>query len=115
MFRDQLFLLERPFEDPALPGKEFYCWHCVLIEGVLSAFPIRSANLEVCRIAWAHPRSELIERLDIDHQSMPVLVLEKGSPAPQDARFLNGRAYVDNAFAILQLLAVRHGFPAPHP
>ncbi|WP_375784791.1 DUF3088 domain-containing protein [Bradyrhizobium sp. Pha-3] len=115
MPRDQLFLLQQPFEDPAFPGQEFYCWHCALIEGVLSAFPSRGANLDVRRLAWARPRTELVERLDVDHQSLPVLILGMASSAPQVARFLKGRAYVDDAFAILQLLVSLHGFPAPHP
>ncbi|WP_342723720.1 DUF3088 domain-containing protein [Bradyrhizobium sp. B097] len=115
MPRDQLFLLRQPFEDPAFPGKEFYCWHCALIEGVLSASPSRGANLEVRRLAWARPRTELIERLDVDHQSLPVLILGIVSSAPQAARLLKGRAYVDDAFTILQLLVSLHGFPAPHP
>ncbi|WP_456639300.1 DUF3088 domain-containing protein [Bradyrhizobium sp. USDA 10063] len=115
MPRDQLFLLKPPFEDPAFPGKEFYCWHCALIEGVLSAFPDRSTNLEVRRVAWPRPRAELIERLDVDHQSVPVLIMEKGSGVPPKAEFVNGRAYVDDPLAILKLLVVRHGFPEPHP
>ncbi|WP_375779194.1 DUF3088 domain-containing protein [Bradyrhizobium sp. ma5] len=115
MPRDQLFLLQQPFEDPAFPGQEFYCWHCALIEGVLSSFPSWGANLDVRRLAWARPRAELIERLDVDHQSLPVLILGKASSAPQAARFLKGLAYVDDALTILQLLVSLHGFPAPHP
>ncbi|MGY3473649.1 DUF3088 domain-containing protein [Bradyrhizobium ottawaense] len=112
---DQLFLLERPFADPAFPGQQFYCWQCSLLEGVLSAFPSRAAKLDVRRIAWAQPRTALIERLGRDHQSVPVLIFEKGSGIPDNTKYANGLAYVDEPFAILQLLAVRHGFPAPHP
>jgi hypothetical protein len=112
---DQLFLLERPFSDPALPGREFYCWQCLLLDGILSAFPSRAARLDVRRIAWAKPRTALIERLGQDHQSAPVLIFEKSSIAPENAKYANGLAYVDDSFAILHLLAVRHGFPAPYP
>ncbi|WP_215907974.1 DUF3088 family protein [Bradyrhizobium septentrionale] len=80
--RDQLRLLERPFADPAFPGQEFYCWQCAVLEGVLSAFPSRATNLDLHRIAWLRPRTELIERLGPDHQSVPVLIFEKGSVAP---------------------------------
>ncbi|WFU54549.1 DUF3088 domain-containing protein [Bradyrhizobium pachyrhizi] len=112
---DQLFLLERSFADPSLPGREFYCWQCLLLDGVLSAFPSRAAMLDVRRIAWAKPRTALIERLGQDHQSAPVLILEKGARAPEKAKCANGLAYVDDPFAILQCLAVRHGFPALYP
>ncbi|WP_080667202.1 MULTISPECIES: DUF3088 domain-containing protein [Bradyrhizobium] len=111
---DQLFLLERPFEEPALPGRQFYCWQCLLLDGLLSAFPSRAARLDVRRISWARPRSALIERLGQDHQSAPVLILEKERPLPVDAKYANGLAYVDDVFAILDLLAARHGFPAPY-
>ena len=40
MTRDRLFLLQPGFEDPAYPGRCFYCWHCALIEGVLASFPL---------------------------------------------------------------------------
>ncbi|WP_439373442.1 DUF3088 family protein [Bradyrhizobium sp. DASA03120] len=113
---DQLFLLERSFADPSLPGREFYCWQCLLLDGVLSAFPRRAAMLDVRRVAWAKPRTALIERLGQDHQSAPVLILEKGGgPAPENAKYANGLAYVDDPFAILHCLAVRHGFPALYP
>ncbi|WP_456835533.1 MULTISPECIES: DUF3088 domain-containing protein [unclassified Bradyrhizobium] len=112
---DQLFLLERPFSDPTLPGQQFYCWHCLLLDGLLSAFPGCATRLDVRRISWARPRAALIERLGQDHQSAPVLILEQGSSLPENASYVNGRAYVDEPFAILHLLAARHGFPAPYP
>ncbi|MGY4408030.1 DUF3088 domain-containing protein [Bradyrhizobium sp. USDA 3315] len=112
---DQLFLLKRPFADPAFPGQQFYCWQCSLLEGVLTAFPGRAARLDVRRIDWAKPRTALIEKLGPDHQSAPVLIFEKERPAPESAKYANGLAYVDDPFLVLHLLAVRHGFPAPHP
>ncbi|MCP3392165.1 DUF3088 domain-containing protein [Bradyrhizobium sp. CCGB12] len=113
--KDRLFLLERPFLDPAFPGQKFYCWQCSLLEGVLSGFPSCAARLDVHRIAWGKPRAALIERLGQDHQSAPVLIFDKGGPSPENAKYANGFAYVDDLFAILDLLAVRHGFPAAHP
>lgn len=89
---DQLFLLERPFSDPAFPGQQFYCWQCSLLEGILSAFPSCAARLDVRRIAWAKPRAALIERLGPDHQSAPVLIFEKGSSTPENAKYANGFA-----------------------
>ncbi|WP_083543428.1 DUF3088 domain-containing protein [Bradyrhizobium sp. CCGE-LA001] len=115
MPKDQLFLLEQPFSDPAFPGQQFCCWQCSLLEGVLSAFPSCATRLDVFRIAWAKPRAALIERLGQDHQSAPVLIFDKGSPTPKSAKYANGFAYVTDPCSILQLLAMRHGFPVPHP
>ncbi|WP_035706596.1 DUF3088 family protein, partial [Bradyrhizobium genomosp. I (2014)] len=49
MTRDRLLLLRPGFEDPAFPGRLFYCWHCALIEGVLASFPQLAAKLDVER------------------------------------------------------------------
>lgn len=100
--RDTLFLLEPGFEDPAYPGKTFYCWHCALMEGVLASFPELARQLEVKRIAWPRPRKELVGLLGETHQSLPVLVLAEGG-------------FIDDKDAILAALTERHGFPHPHP
>lgn len=100
--RDRLYLLAPGFEEPAYPGKTFYCWHCALMEGVLASFPELAARLDVHRIAWPRPRRELVELLGQDNQSLPVLVLSEGG-------------FVDDKDAILTALTERHGFPHPHP
>lgn len=102
MDRDQLFLLRPGFEDPAYPGKIFYCWHCALLEGVLASFPDLAARLDVMRIEWPRPRRELVELLGDQHQSIPVLVLAEGG-------------FVNEKDAILVALCERHDFPHPHP
>ncbi|TYC63677.1 DUF3088 domain-containing protein [Rhodobacterales bacterium] len=99
---DRLYLLEPGFEDPAYPGKTFYCWHCALMEGILASFPDLAARLDVRRIAWARPRRELVELLGEDNQSLPVLVLSEGG-------------LINDKDAILAALTERHGFPHPHP
>lgn len=38
MTRDRLFLLRPDFEDPAYPGRRFYCSHCALIEACSPRF-----------------------------------------------------------------------------
>lgn len=55
MTRDRLFLLRPGFEDPAYPGRSFYCWHCALIEGVLASFPLLAEKLDIERIG---PRTQ---------------------------------------------------------
>ncbi|MHA7773619.1 DUF3088 domain-containing protein [Roseibium sp. M-1] len=100
--KDTLYLLAPGFEDPAYPGKTFYCWHCALMEGVLASFPELAAKLDVHRIAWARPRQEVVELLGKENQSLPVLVLAEGG-------------FINDKDAILAALTARHGFPHPHP
>lgn len=64
--RDRLVLLKPGFEDPAFPGQCFYCWHCALIEGVLTSFPALGARLDVERIEWERPRAAVVAVLGFD-------------------------------------------------
>lgn len=99
---DTLYLLTPGFEDPAYPDMTFYCWHCALMEGVLTSFPEIGADLDVKRIAWPRPRAELVELLGKENQSLPVLILDDGG-------------FIDDKDSILEALSERHGFPEPHP
>lgn len=99
---DRLFLLKPGFEDPAYPGRVFYCWHCALLEGVLASFPELAERLEVERIEWSRPRRRIVELLGEENQSLPVLLLAEGG-------------FVNDKDAILAALSQRHGFPHPHP
>ncbi|MGS4987865.1 DUF3088 domain-containing protein [Roseibium sp. RP-7] len=100
--KDTLYILAPGFEDPAYPGKAFYCWHCALMEGVLASFPELADRLDVRRIAWPKPRREVAELLGEDNQSLPVLVLCEGG-------------FINDKDEILAALTERHGFPHPHP
>src|SRR4051812_50017691 len=87
MTRDRLFLLRPGFEDPAFPGRRFYCWHCALIEGLLVSFPQLADKLDVERIAWPRPRHAVIALAGEENQSLPLLVLAVGATPPHP----NGR------------------------
>ncbi|MFN7179298.1 DUF3088 domain-containing protein [Hyphomonas sp.] len=115
MPRDILFLLKPGFSDPALPGQEFYCWHCALMEGVLASFPHLGANLEVRRIAFPRPRAEVIALIGEANQSLPVLVLADDAPGDLRAASHQGRRFVNEPMAILDVLHRRHSFPPAHP
>ena len=115
MQRDILFLLKPGFSDPALPGQDFYCWHCALMEGVLASFPDLGAGLEVRRIAFPRPRVEVIALIGDANQSLPVLVLAEDAPGGLAAASHQGRQFVNEPMAILDMLHRRHGFPLPHP
>lgn len=113
--RDRLFILEADFEDPAFPGQRFYCWHCVLIEGLLASFPALAGRIDVERIAWPRPRKEVIAMIGAENQSLPVLVLAGDAPAGLETGRFGERRFVEGKDAILHALSVRHGIPAPHP
>jgi hypothetical protein len=115
MKRDRLFLLHPDFEDPAYPGKRFYCWHCALMEGVLACFAHLTTKLDVERIAWPRPRSAVIDLVGEENQSVPLLVLADDAPADIAAYSYRGRRFVNDKDAILRTLSRRYGIPEPHP
>lgn len=115
MKRDTLFLLQPGFEDPAYPGRVFYCWHCALMEGVLASFPELAARFDVVRIPWPKPRTQVIEVAGESNQSVPLLLLAEGETSPHQSGSHKGRAFIDSKDGILAALAERHGFPDPHP
>lgn len=115
MTRDRLLLLRPDFEDPAYPGRRFYCWHCALIEGVLASFPTLAARLDVERIAWPKPRQAVIALVGEENQSLPLLVLANGATSPHQTGSYQGRAFIADKDAIPAALSERHGFPDPHP
>ncbi|MGE8942605.1 DUF3088 domain-containing protein [Leptospira interrogans] len=113
--RDTLYLLRPDFADPQYPGQRFYCWHCALLEGVLSSFPDKAQRLDVVRVAWPRPRDEVIAVAGEENQSLLLLVLAPGETSPHQTGSYRGRALVADKDAILTVLSERHGFPHPHP
>ncbi|WP_034738848.1 DUF3088 domain-containing protein [Hyphomonas chukchiensis] len=113
--KDQLFLLQPGFSDPAYPGDVFYCWHCALMEGLLASFPELAVRVAVHRIGWPRPRKELLSLLGPDNQSCPVLILADGTEDGLDIKHHGNIAFIDDKDAILRALSDRHGIPIPHP
>lgn len=115
MNRDRLIILKVNFEDPSYPDQRFYCWHCVLMEGVLASFPELAEAIDVERIAWARPRDAVISLIGEPHQSLPVLVLADDAPNGLETGLYQGRRFVEGKDAILRAFSVRYGIPLPHP
>lgn len=115
MERDKLIILKVDFTDPAYPGERFYCWHCVLMEGLLASFPDMAAKIDVERIAWPYPRQAVIDLIGAENQSLPVLILADDAPAGLETGRFGDRRFVAGKDAILQTLKLRYGIPAPHP
>jgi hypothetical protein len=113
--RDKLLLLAPGFENPAFPGEQFYCWHCVLLEGLLSSFPELASQLIVERVAWPRPRQSVIDLVGESNQSLPLLLLARGSNPDLATGKHADQLFIAGKDAILQALHSRHGFPRPLP
>lgn len=114
MSRDRLFLIAPGFEDPAHPGRRFFCPDCNQVEGLLATNPGLADSIEVVRVPFPRPRAAVIALLGEANQSLPVLILGDGAPAPEDALVHGGLRFVTDTRRILELIAERHDVPAPH-
>lgn len=115
MVRDKLILLNVDFVDPAFPDKIFYCWHCVLIEGLLSCYPDLAEQIDIERISWPKPRQEIIDLIGHENQIVPVLILADDAPEGLETGRFGDRRFVNDKDAILYALSVRYGIADPHP
>ena len=113
--RDKLILLQTKFRDPDYPGEQFYCEDCILMEGLLKAFPSLNHSLEVVRVAWPRPRQAVVEILGSEHQNLPVLILTDDGIGGPGVHNINGMRFVSDKAAILEALSIRHGIPMRHP
>ncbi|GJD49458.1 hypothetical protein OPKNFCMD_2188 [Methylobacterium crusticola] len=113
MSRDRLFLLQPAFEDPRQPGRSVFCPDSNQIEGVLASHPDLAGKIEVQRLSFPRPRHPVAALLGEDHQSLPVLVLGEAGPVPDRVEHANGLRFVADTRRILEVLAERHGIPAP--
>ena len=115
LVRNKLIILKTRFRDPAYPDEAFYCWHCVLMEGLLASFPNMAREIDVERIAWPRPRKELISLIGADNQSVPVLLLANDAPKGIEAKSHNGIVFINDKDSILHALSAIYGIPFPHP
>lgn len=115
MPKDRLYLLNAPFGDPAYPGREFYCEHCILMEGVIATHPALAGRIEIHRIDWQRPRPELVGLLGSANQSCPVLILSDSGEGCDSVQSAGEVFFINDKDAILRALARRHGLPEAHP
>lgn len=112
--RDTLFIIRAPFEDPALDGT-WFCTSCATMEGMLLANPHWATHIDVKRMPYPRPRTDIIALIGEDNQSMPVLVLAAGSTPPADAKEAEGAFFLDEPKPIARYLAAAYGGAGPHP
>lgn len=113
--RDILFLLDVTFEDAAAGPGPFYCPDSTSIYGLLLSFPQLTDRLDVRRIGFKKPRTEIVELIGEANQSCPVLILAEGAASRHQDGAHNNRAYASDPQSIRMILNERHGFPLPHP
>lgn len=102
MSRDTLYLLDPDWADPVYGGeRRFYCKDSITVEGLLATFPKRAANIDVVRVAWPRPRTQVVAAIGEENQNLPALVWEGG--------------FANDIEAVLAALHIRHGFPERHP
>lgn len=114
MSKDTIFLLQPGFEDPAQPGKRFFCPSCNQIEGVLASNPGLADKIEIVRLPFPRPRRPVIERVGEANQGLPVLVLGAATDVPASAQDHAGTRFVPKTSDILAFLADRYGIPVAH-
>lgn len=115
MQRDKLFILKSDFVDPAYPDERFYCWTCVLMEGLLSIFPELNQKIDVERVAFQRPRKHVINLVGEVNQSLPTLVLADDAPLGMETGEHEGIRFVKGKDEILNALSQRHNIPIFHP
>lgn len=113
--RDKLFILKQGFQSPNYPGRRFFCSHCALFEGLITAFPNLTRRLAVEKIEWQRPRMDIIAIVGEQNQSVPLLVLPKGETSAHQQGIYEGRAFISDKDKIIAALVERHDFPELFP
>lgn len=107
--KDQLFIMTPGFmNDDKGP---FYCGDSVSVEGLLGFFPELRKKIDVTYIDFPRPRQAIIDLLDTEHQSVPVLILSPDSDTAE-AKTINGRMFIDDEKAIRAYLSATCNLPA---
>jgi hypothetical protein len=112
---DRLYLLKDEFIDADAPSRLFYCRDCMLVAGLLRAFPERAGKIEVIRSDHTRPRVQVVAEVGEANQWLPLLVLDDEGLPEVSAQEFNGRRFINELMPLLNALHVRHGFPEPHP
>jgi hypothetical protein len=114
MGKHTLFLLNPGFFD----GKEgpFFCPHNAAVEGLLQYVPELNEKLDIHRVDFKRPRTEIIQLLGDENQFTPVLVLDGAQPVPPGAQVseTTGRAFFLGEIEIGNFLHQDLGTPKPH-
>jgi hypothetical protein len=109
--KDKLFLLAEPFSDG---GFDWYCNDCATLEYVLQINQHWADKIDVRRVGFPRPRTEIVDLLGPEWQGCPMLVMDKDR-APGDAIIVGDYALLQDVRAIGRALTSRYGGVGPHP
>lgn len=113
--RDKLFLLKPGFDDG---GEPRFCPYSAQVIGMLTYYPQLRETLDVVELPFRKPRHPVVDLLDDEHQSLPMLVLGDVRPIVEVPEVtigeIRGQKFVEKTIEILRYLAVSRGVPGPH-
>ena len=74
-------------------------------------------NIDIVHVDFQRPRQEVVEKLGIENQECPVLVLGRDVESPENAKksFSTGRYFIDDPVGICDFLGKTFGGIRPHP
>ena len=112
--RPILFLLKSGFSDGE--SGPFFCPDTAYVEGFLSYAPELADHLDIRRIEFEKPRSEIVNILGAPNQSCPVYIFPEGENVPADAQMspLTARMFISDARHIVSYLAMHFKAMKPH-
>ena len=109
-----LFILKPGFYD----GEEgpYFCPHSAALEGFIKYAPEIEEKVIVRRIEFQRPRKEIIDLIGEENQGSPVLVLDKDSEIPPEAKISedSGKAFLNDEIIISNFLSRTFGLMKPH-
>jgi hypothetical protein len=112
--RPILFLLNPGFTDGG--RGPYFCPDTAYVEGYLNYVPDLAGKIDIRRVPFEKPRSEIIELLGAPNQGCPVYIFPEGEEAPSDAEMspLTGRMYISDSHHIVSFLSRRFQTIKPH-
>lgn len=112
---DTVFLFKPGFNDK---GEHWFCPYSAQVVGFLSYFPQARPTLDVREIDFPKPRTEVIDLIGEEFQSLPVLILAPDAAVPEslqnEVATSKGHRVISDTRAILRYLAITRELPQPH-
>lgn len=112
---DRLYLLKPGFH--AHHKGPWFCAECAVVEGMLSFYPQLRQTLDIRYVDFQRPRPLIVGELGAEHQSSPVLVMDKRPaqvPSTVTVKESKGKHFIDDCYQICDYLAAKNLVGMPH-
>ena len=110
-----LYLLKMPFKDAAVSDEDFYCWTCLLLDGLTQKFSEKLSELDIQRIEFLRPRQKVVDIVGPDNQSLPMLVLDDNVLIGRETGTFGKTRFIKGKDEILDALTDIYAIPRQHP